>query len=186
MSGRLLLCAGVIALAAGCREGRAEAAPRLAVGAPAPAAWASAPEEVLVGWAVTPEQLVTCETAAYQLRAWRARFGPALAISVVTVGSEPELVRAFLRAQRLSGVPVHMLSPREFRSTFGSPAEPMLFVVRKGRIRGRMSATSLPRRPRRCHVRLRGNHRRRVTPPLTACYGPTRQGRRAEQPLAVS
>jgi len=143
MIGRLLLYAGVVACAAGCREGRAEAAPRLAVGATAPAAWASAPEEVVVGWMVTPEQLVTCETAAYQLRAWRARFGPAVAISVVTVGSEPELVRAFLRAQRLSGVPVHMLSRREFRSTFGSPAEPMLFVVREGRIRGRMSANRL-------------------------------------------
>lgn len=152
---RLLLRAAAVACMAGCGGGGAEPL-RLDVGARAPAAWATAAEGPVVGWAVTPEQLVACETAAYQLRAWRRRFGPAVAFSMVTVDSEPELVRAFLRAQRLSDLPVRMLPEDEFRGIFGSPPEPMLYVAQKGSIRGRMPAGRLslsdPTRVRRVEL----------------------------------
>jgi hypothetical protein len=141
MRRRLLVCAGAAACLAACGDGGAEAALRLSVGSPAPAAWTAGAQDVVVGWAVRPEQLVACETAAHQLRAWRARFGSAVALSVVTVESEPGLVRTFLRAQRLSGVPVRVLPEREFRGAFGPLAEPMLFVVQNGRVHGRMPAS---------------------------------------------
>ena len=141
MNGRLLLRAGVLACVAGCGDGGAGPARQLLAGEPAPESWTAGPERPVIGWVVTPEQLFACETAASQLRAWRRRYGSSVALSVVTVDSEPQLVRSFLRAQRLSDVPVQMLPRRKFRRIFGSPAEPSIFVIHEGRVRGRMSAS---------------------------------------------
>ena len=140
MRHRLLLCVGVVACLSGCSQGE-DSRVQLAVGAPAPSTWATDPAGVLIGWAFRPEQLITCETAAYQLRAWRGRFGSAVALSVVTIDSEAELARTFLRAQRLSDVPVKALPEKEFHRAFGSLAEPMLYVIENGRIRGGMPAS---------------------------------------------
>lgn len=138
MTPRRFAVLALLVFAAGCGAGDGETG--LAPGAAAPEPWSAGPERVVVGWAVRPEQLVTCETAAHQLRVLRARFGSAVSLSMVTVDSEPALVRSFLRAQRLPELPVTFLNDDEYGITFGARAEPALFVVRAGRVQERLSA----------------------------------------------
>jgi hypothetical protein len=125
----------------GCGRVERAGAPRLAVGAPAPAPLAAhAGEEAVVGWVVRPEQLVTCETAALQLRRVHRRFGARLGITVVTPRSDSGFVRRFLRRERPAGVEVVGLADAEFSARFGAAVPPALWLSARGRIAGRFPA----------------------------------------------
>jgi hypothetical protein len=111
------------------------------VGAPAPPALAArGGEEAVVGWIVRPEQLVTCETAALQLRRVRRLSGSRVRVSVVTTQRDSMLVRQFLRRERLAGVDLVALPEPAFRGSFGAAEPPALWLAVRGRLAGRFPA----------------------------------------------
>lgn len=127
-------CASLLALALiwGCGE----AAPDLhRVGERLPDGLGQAVENGAdVVWVLRPEDYLTCQTAADAIRRAQRLHGSALEITVISVGSRPEWVRAFLVRQRIDAE-VRPVPHEEFVALFGYPPAATLYLTRDGVIR---------------------------------------------------
>jgi hypothetical protein len=82
------------------------------LGSAAPKEWLAAPGSTTLIWAVTPEQLVACETAAFELREIRRRHVPDLRITIASTRENHGVLRDFLAKQRLSDILGYPPQPR--------------------------------------------------------------------------
>lgn len=116
----------------------------LAVGDPAPAAWAAhaaeTPGGLLVVWALRGADVVTCATAAQEIRHVQRAYGRAVRAMAVTSGRDSALVGSFFRAERLATLPRRHLDEREFRAETGGETAPTVYVVRDGAVVARLRA----------------------------------------------
>jgi hypothetical protein len=88
---------------------------------------------VTVTWTLRDEDLFACVSAAYDLRALVRSYGSAVAIRVVAVDSDPSLVAAFMRRERLDAN-VTYLSTREYRQAYRTSPVPGIAVGVQGRL----------------------------------------------------
>lgn len=122
---------GLLLASGACGDSHQGPSEELRVGAKAPAFWSRTDSAALtVGWLLRPEHLVVCETAARQLRHVRARFGAGVNVSVASTATDSGAVRAYLRRERLTDVPLIAIPEPEFSSRFGPVTQPALFVIR--------------------------------------------------------
>lgn len=116
----------------------------LAVGDAAPAAWAAqaaeTPEPLLVVWALRSADIVTCATAAQEIRHVQRAYGGAVRAMAVTSGRDSALVGSFFRAERLAGLPRRHVDERQFRAETGGETAPTVYVVRNGAVVARLRA----------------------------------------------
>jgi hypothetical protein len=138
----------VVALALACAacgatpwgEGRAP----LAVGDAAPAAWSAAVEHraepLLVVWALRGADVVTCATAAQEIRHVQRAYAGRVRAMAVTPGRDSALVASFLRTERLGRLPRRHLAERELRAETGGETAPTIYVVRAGTVVARLRA----------------------------------------------
>jgi hypothetical protein len=106
-----------------------------------PSPWlAASGDRVVVGWAMRPEDVVSCMTAARELRQLRAHFGDRVVVSVVVPEKGGAFVESFLRTERLQDVRVHEVDRRSFDASFGTTALPAIYVVHQGVTRLRLQA----------------------------------------------
>lgn len=116
----------------------------VAVGDAAPAAWsahaAETPGALLVVWALRGADVVTCATAAREIRHVQRAYGPAVRAMAVTSGRDSALVGSFFRAERLAGLPRRHLEERQFRAETGGETAPTVYVVRDGAVVARLRA----------------------------------------------
>lgn len=133
----------VMALAcASCGAPWGQSPEPLAVGDTAPAAWSTgnADGALLVVWALRGADMVTCATAAREIRhVQRAHPGKVRAMAVVA-GRDSALVASFLRAERLAALSRRYLSEREMRSQTGGETAQTLYVVQDGVVVARLRA----------------------------------------------
>jgi hypothetical protein len=108
---------------------------------------------VSVAWTLQDEDIYSCESAAYDLRALIRSYGSQVAIQAIAVDADPTLVASFLRAERLN-IPVTYLSARQYQVAYGSRPLPGVAVKQSGRlvevvnsgqmhVRGRRDTSSL-------------------------------------------
>jgi hypothetical protein len=133
--------AALLALAAACAPdgGRREGA--LEPGKPAPQEWTTRTAELDLAWVVHESDLLSCTTAAHDLRQVLGHYGGRVRVHILAVGGEQQLIRSFLRSERLDHVPVLHFSDREFRSTYGANPIPAIFLVRHDTIVDRVEAS---------------------------------------------
>jgi hypothetical protein len=102
-------------------------------GSPAPGNWAAAEGVPTLVWAVTPDQLITCETAAYELRSIERLHRESIRLTIASTHANQALLREFLEKKRLAHLPVTLMSGREFHATFPSDA-PYMVIVQDGKV----------------------------------------------------
>lgn len=116
----------------------------LEVGDAAPAAWSAqavgTPGELLVVWALRGADVITCATAAREIRHVQRAYGGAVRVMAVTSGRDSSLVGSFFRAERLAGLPRRHLEERQFRAETGGETVPTVYVVRNGAVVARLRA----------------------------------------------
>jgi hypothetical protein len=116
----------------------------LAVGDAAPAAWsapeAETPDALLVVWALRGGDMVTCATAAGEIRRVQRAYGGAVRVVAVTSGRDSAMVASFFRAERLAGLPRRHLEERRFRAETGGETAPTVYVIRDGAVVARLRA----------------------------------------------
>lgn len=136
-----VVLAALLTLAAACAPdgGRREGA--LEPGMPAPQGWTTRTAELDLAWVVHESDLLSCTTAAHDLRQVLGHYGGRVRVHVLAVGSEQQLIRSFLRSERLDHVPVIRFSDREFRSAYGADPVPAVFLVRHDTIVDRVEAS---------------------------------------------
>lgn len=134
----------VLALALACAACGApwgERAQPLAVGDAAPTAWSAPADDALtVVWALRSADVVTCATAAGEIRHVQRAYGGRVRAMAVTSGRDSALVASFFRAERLERLPRQHLSERDFRAQTGGEAAPTVYVVRDGVVVARLRA----------------------------------------------
>jgi hypothetical protein len=88
-------------------------------------------EIVTLQWVFRTGDLMTCRTSARDLRHARLAFGNRVQIRAVAVATEAEVVRAFLRGERLNAEVV-TISEREYRRTLSSMPTPSVTLLHDG------------------------------------------------------
>jgi len=131
--GRLTVALLAAATVAGCRA----AAPRDAADLTAvPAAWTvagpGAGDTTSLLWAFRTEDCLSCMAVDYDVRRVQARFGPAVPIVALHVGSEGEAAvpEAYFRARRVRIDRTVRVSPGELRKRYPGAVLPALYLVR--------------------------------------------------------
>jgi len=113
----------------------------------------TAAARVTVTWILRDQDLFSCQSAAYDLRALVRVHGSAVLLRVVAVDSDPALVAAFMRRERLNLAVTH-LSSGEYRRINGSNPVTGIAVSQQEhvvesfnagmvQVRGRRSSSSL-------------------------------------------
>ena len=115
------------------------------VGDAAPHAWSPPPGEgapgaLTVVWALRSADVVTCATAAHEIRYIQRAYGGRVRAMAVTSGRDSALVASFFRAERLASLPRRHLSDSEFRAETGGADAPAVYVVRDGVVVARLDA----------------------------------------------
>lgn len=90
-------------------------------------------DSVTLQWVFRAGDLLSCRTSARDLRHASLAYGSRVKIHAVAVATDVELVRGFLRSERLTAevVPV---SEREYRQHLGSVPTPSVAIVQNGRM----------------------------------------------------
>jgi hypothetical protein len=88
---------------------------------------------VTLTWTLRDEDLFACESAAYDLRALVRSYGAGVSLQVIAIDSDPALVAAFMRRERLDGAVVH-LSTREYRQAHRTNPIPGIDVSQQRRM----------------------------------------------------
>jgi hypothetical protein len=113
----------------------------LAVGDPAPTAWGTAADSVLqVVWAMRSADVMSCASAAREIRHVQRAYGERVVAMALTTGSDSVLVASFLRAERLGRLPWRHLPEREFDAETGGETAPTVYVIRQGEVVARLRA----------------------------------------------
>ncbi len=106
----------------------------LAPGARFPvAAVADAPAQVV--WVVRPEDYLTCQTAAGEIRELQRQAGPRVPFTVLYVGPHGSWLEQFLARQRIRAT-VTVIGDDAFRRAFRRAPGPWLYLLRRGVVRG--------------------------------------------------
>lgn len=141
---RLRVCLALALASSACGTPWGGGVEPLAVGDTAPAAWsaqaAETPDALVVVWALRGADVVTCATAAQEIRRVLRAYGGAVRAMAVTSGRDSALVGSFFRAERLAGLPRRHLDERQFRAETGGETAPTVYVVRDGAVVARLRA----------------------------------------------
>ena len=97
----------------------------------------AATAEVQVEWVLRTRDLITCQTAAPDLRRIQHQYSGQVRVVAYAVASDTALVHSFLRRERLVHVDVRPITERVFQRDFahrlGSPEQtPTLIVLHRG------------------------------------------------------
>jgi hypothetical protein len=159
-------------LASSCDHVESAGSAMVQPGTPAPTSWAAAEGVPTLVWAVTPDQLIACETAAYELRSIERQHRRAVRFAIVSTHENQALLREFIAQKRLTHLPVTLLSSREFHATFPSDA-PYMVIVRNGVVVETIRADKGSLRDPSFHQRLEralSEHDLQVTNPLSPTH----------------
>lgn len=130
--------AAALLAAAGCGDGAARPAPPPLTSVPA--AWTfagpAAGDTTAILWAFRTEDCLSCMGVDYDVRRVQARFGPAVPLIALHVGSEGEsaIPRAYFRTRRLRVDHTVTLAPGGFRELYPGVALPALFLLQGRRV----------------------------------------------------
>ena len=135
--GAAAVVAAAFLAAAGCGAGAARPAPPPAF---VPAAWAlagpAAGDTTAILWAFRTEDCLSCMAVDYDVRRVQARFGPAVPLIALHVGSKGEsaIPRAYFRTRRVRVDRAVTLPPGEFRARYPGVVLPALYLLQGRRI----------------------------------------------------
>lgn len=129
--GRLALAA---ALLPGWLCACAPAAAPPVAGSPAPAPLASGGAAPVLAWVLGPRDLLSCRTAARDLRRIVRRVGQPVEVRVLAVATPPDYVASFLREERLAAH-VAALTADGYGAAFGDAPLPSIYVISRDTVR---------------------------------------------------
>ncbi|WP_420127211.1 hypothetical protein [Longimicrobium sp.] len=129
---------------AACGTPWSAAAEPLAVGDAAPAGWSAdagtADDALLVVWALRSADVVTCATAAREIRHVQRAYAGRVRAMALTSGRDSALVGSFFRAERLARLSRRHLDEHAFQAETGGETAPTVYVVRDGVVVARLRA----------------------------------------------
>lgn len=117
------LCATIAAVSASPRYASSAAASETALQSAG-----RSPRAPSLRWIFRQQDLLTCRTAAYTLRHLNATLGDKIEIIAVPVGIDENVVRSFLRAERLP-IGLSAISEYEMSGRYGDTPPPGLYVL---------------------------------------------------------
>jgi hypothetical protein len=114
------------------RTDRAVSETALGIGSEVPELWSEpVGSVVLIGWAFRTEDCLSCVTPAAAFRQIGRKYGSRVKIAALAVGEEPEVVKSFLRRERLD-VDLAHVNVATYRTLFGSSPLPAIYVAVDG------------------------------------------------------
>jgi hypothetical protein len=105
---------------------------------------------VTLRWVFRENDLLSCRSAAAEVRRLRREFGAHLHVVAVAVDVDHPLVESFMRKERLFDLNVSYVNEGEYRRAYGGEVTPSLVMVRAGRVVEVFAAGGMPvlgRRP---------------------------------------
>src|SRR5688572_8614 len=85
-------------------------------------------------WVFREADLLSCRTAAAELRRARREFGQQVQLAAVAVEVDRPLVESFIRKERLFNVNVTYINENEYRRVHANEASNFVELIRAGRV----------------------------------------------------